>query len=141
LSVLISGIIIEDGTIDFPEGVSQETAEYYPGFVDYLGNHFLAYVFKGIDPTIRQRSYEFVINEASTSPLLGFKFDTTPVSDIYAQLSYICHDEYGPMLFTGAAPEGYQEEFIEKLYSVGLQEYLDEAQRQLDEWLAAKANR
>ena len=42
------------------------------------------------------------------------------------------------MLFTGAAPDGYQDEFIEKLYSVGLQEYLDEAQRQLDEWLASK---
>lgn len=127
-----------DGSIDFPEGITRENAPYNPGFVDYLGNHFLAYVFKGIDPSIRQRSYDYMINQAVSSPLLGFKFDTSPVSDIYAQISYICHDEYGPSLFTGAAPKGYQAEFIEKLNSVGLQEYLQEAQRQLDAWLAAR---
>lgn len=130
-------ILQDDGTVAYPEGVTQENAEFNPGYVDYLGNHFLAYVRSGIDPDIQQRSFDFV-QTATTSPLLGFSFDTGPVSDIYAQLSYICHDEYGPMLFTGAAPDGYQDEFIEKLYSVGLQEYLDEAQRQLDEWLASK---
>lgn len=126
-----------DGTIDYPAGITMENAPYNPGFTDYLGNSFLAYVRKGTNPEIQKESYQIMMN-ATTSPLLGFKFDTAPVSDIYTQLSSICHDEYGPTFFCGAAPDGYQDEFIAKLYSVGLQEFLDEAQRQVDAWLKTK---
>ena len=46
--------------------------------------------------------------------------------------------EYKAQVSCGMADEATMNEFIEKLYANGFQNYIDEAQRQLDEWLAAQ---
>lgn len=128
----------EDGTIGFPEGVTTESSGYYMGGITALvGNGFLAHPWEGSDPETAKLAQE-EMDHATYSPLLGFALDTANVSDIYAQLCSIANTEYGPALFCGSAPDGYYEEFIDKMYAAGLQEYLDEANKQIQAWLAEK---
>ena len=48
-------------------------------------------------------------------------------------------DEYGTALGSGLMdPAEKYDEFLEKLDSAGINAIIEEAQRQLDEWLAAK---
>ena len=44
-------------------------------------------------------------------------------------------DEYGPALYTGSVdPEVYIPMLNEKLYGCGMQDVIDEMQRQIDAW-------
>ena len=73
-----------------------------------------------------------------TSKAFGFAFDATPVtSEVSAVKNTI--DEYGTALGSGLMdPAEKYDEFLEKLDSAGINAIIEEAQRQLDEWLAAK---
>mgnify|MGYP002071524344 CR=1 FL=1 len=75
------------------------------------------------------------MENATYSPLLGFCLDTEALGDIYAGLCTIAHTEYGPALGTGSAPDGYYEEFIEKMYATGLEEYIKQVNEQVQAWL------
>lgn len=69
---------------------------------------------------------------------LVLPFDATPVtSEVSAVKNTI--DEYGTALGSGLMdPAEKYDEFLEKLDSAGINAIIEEAQRQLDEWLAAK---
>ena len=71
------------------------------------------------------------------SPILGFFFNTEPVAAEAAALSNV-FNEYKAQISCGMADQKTIDEFIEKLYDNGFQTYIDEAQRQLDEWLASQ---
>lgn len=127
-----------DGTIGFPEGMTAETCGYYMGNITKLvGNGFLASVREGVDSTAAANGKE-EMDQAAYSPLLGFSIDASDptISDAYTQLVPIANQEYGPALKSGSAPEGYYEEFIDKLYDAGLKEYLDGVNVQIQSWLA-----
>lgn len=126
----------EDGTIGFPEGITAESSGYYLGnMTAIVGNGFLAYPWEGADPNSAAMGKEEMDN-ATYSPLLGFCLDTEALGDIYAGLCTIAHTEYGPALGTGSAPDGYYEEFIDKMYATGLKEYLEKVNEQIQVWLA-----
>ncbi len=125
-----------DGTIGYPEGIDATNSGYYIGMNEIIGNAFLAYPWEGSNPDSAKIGQEIMQN-AKASPLLGFSLDTSPVNDIYAQLTSICNDQYRPALACGSAPAGYQDEFIKALNDAGIKDYIAEAQRQLNEWLAA----
>ncbi|HHV12375.1 MAG TPA: ABC transporter substrate-binding protein [Clostridiales bacterium] len=127
----------DDGTIGFPEGIDASTSGYYINMVQLIGNAFLAHTWEGGDPNDAAKG-KAIMENAEASPILGFSLDTSKVSDIYAQLSALCNDQYRPALVCGSAPADYQEKFIKAMQDAGLEQYLAEAQRQLDEWLAAK---
>lgn len=129
--------VAANGQFQFPEGVTRQTTEYYPNAFNYVGNFFLNKTWVGQDPQLNQIELE-ILQGVKVSPILGFSFNTAPVSDIYAQLSTIANDEYGPALYTGAAPAGWYEEFIAKMKAAGLEQYMAELQNQLDAWLAAQ---
>ena len=125
----------DDGTIGFPEGVTAETAKYnMGGLVALIGNGFLAYTWEGGDPNTSQIAKEEMDN-ARYSPLIGFALDTSTMGDTFAMLSAIANEEYGPGIFSGSAPAGRLDEMINKLKAAGLDEYLAEAQRQVDEFV------
>lgn len=125
----------EDGTIGFPDGVTAENSGYYLGnLTAIVGNGFLAYPWEGADPNSAAMGKEAMEN-ATYSPLLGFCLDTEALGDIYAGLCTIAHTEYGPALGTGSAPDGYYEEFIEKMYATGLEEYIKQVNEQVQAWL------
>lgn len=78
-------------------------------------------------------------NKACTgTPILGFAFDNTPVKDQVAALVNV-RKEYADALTAGAVdPDTELPKFIEKLKANGMEEVLAEANRQLEEWKAAK---
>lgn len=78
-------------------------------------------------------------NELKYSPLLGFSANTEAISSEVAAISNVVN-EYRPMIECGMADEKTYSEFIEKLYGSGMQKYLDEVQRQIDEWLKQQAS-
>lgn len=125
-----------NGQMVLPEGMDASTSPYYPNCFNFVGNTILGNTWAGTDPNLPALE-EAAIKASISSPLLGFVFDTSAVADQYARLGTIAHDEYGPFIFTGAATDAQYEEFIGKLYENGLQAVIDEAQRQIDAWVAA----
>lgn len=125
-----------NGQMVLPDGITADTSPYYPMCYNYTGNTILGNTWAGSAPDLPQQE-EAAIKSSIASPLLGFVFDTSPVADQFARIGTIAHDEYGPFIFTGAATDAQYEEFIDKLYENGLQDIIDEAQRQVDDWVAA----
>lgn len=73
---------------------------------------------------------------AMSSPCLGFMMDIEGWEDQRSVLSS-AYDKYTTDLLSGAAdPETKVKEMLDDLYSQGLQEYIDELQRQIDEFFA-----
>ncbi len=126
----------DDGTIGFPEGVTQENAGYYMGNLTALiGNGFLSLPWEGADPNSREIGKK-EMDSAKYSPLIGFSLDTAALGDTYTALCPIANQEYGPALFCGSAPDGYYEEFIKKMKDAGLDSYLEQVNAQIQAWLA-----
>ena len=128
----------EDGTIGFLEGMTAETDGYFMGGNSKLiGNGFLAYIWEGANPEANKLG-KAEMDHAKYSPLLGFSLDTSDpaIEDVYTMIAPMANQEYGPALFCGSAKDGYYEEFIQKMYDAGLQQYLDGVNAQIQAWLA-----
>ena len=75
---------------------------------------------------------------AIASPALGFRFDSSAILNEGTACSNI-ESEYATALAWGMLdPEEALPKFIEELKSAGMETIQEEAQRQLDEWLASK---
>ncbi len=93
----------------------------------------------GIAPAFDQYDiyYATVEAEAVPSAMGGFKWDSSAFTDQLAQISAI-KDSYYKGFASGTTPiDEVKDEFLEKLYAVGLQDMIDDAQAQLDAYLAA----
>ena len=72
------------------------------------------------------------------SPSFGFDFDLESVSTQVAGFRNVL-DEFGKSLYTGSVdPDEYLPKLQEKLEATGIQEVIDEMQKQIDEWKATK---
>ena len=101
------------------------------------GNNFLAYFKEGQEKTDWEKTKE-INDNAKTSPILGFSFDSTPVQNEIASVSAVLN-EYILSLESGAVdPEKVMPEFLEKMKVAGSDKLIEEAQSQLDKWLASK---
>ena len=119
----------EDGTISI-----SDTALYSPNTVGTFGNQFLAYLTEeeasaGIDNS------NVNPDEWYYSPLYGFSVDMNAVSTVNAQLQNV-YGEFNPTISCGFGTDESYQQYLDKLYASGLQEYIDEIQRQLDDYLA-----
>ena len=82
-----------DGTIGFPEGVTEESSGYYLGnMTSLIGNGFLAYPWEGADPNSAQIARQEMEN-AQYSPLMGFTLDTAALGDVYTAICPIARNE------------------------------------------------
>ncbi|WP_346697569.1 extracellular solute-binding protein [Catenibacillus scindens] len=128
------GIEGEDYTLNEDNGVViTENCTYAPNTNTIFGNVFLGHLTEGEALAGVTRD----IPDQSTlaySPFLGFTVDLEPISNEVAQLSSII-EEYGKQVRCGMADEDTYQEMIDKMYASGLETYLTEIQRQLDEWL------
>ena len=124
-----------DGTIGLPEGVTSENSGYYLGGLDFLfGNTFLAKVWEGNDPNLRQNA-KAAMDSHRVSPLVGFSIDTSQLENEITAISNAV-SEYRYSLECGIFdPADSLKEFREKLKSCGADKYIEEVQRQLDEYL------
>lgn len=72
------------------------------------------------------------------APSLGFDFNLEPVSTQVASFRNVL-DEFGKSLYTGSVdPDQYLPELNKKLEAAGMQDVIDEMQRQINEWKAAR---
>ena len=127
--------VLEDGTADYIEGQDVSSCQYHT--VDFLyGDNFSILPWKGTSPDMRQQQLE-AMNNAETSPYLGFTLDTTSLQNELTATTNVI-EEFKAALENGTVdPETELPKFIEKLNASGAQKIVDEAQRQLDEWIAA----
>lgn len=122
---------------DFKIRLNEDSARDYSVPYWVQGGLFQTYVLENepLDKWIVFKEF----NDASiAAPSFGFDFRLEPVS---AQVSAFRNilDEFGKSLYTGSVdPDRYVPELNKKLKAAGLQEVIDEMQRQLDEWKAAK---
>ena len=128
-------VVQEDGTIDYPEGMTAETVGYHQDYGWAQMNQYNSYVWAGNDPDVWDQ-YQAIRDSATVSKAYGFFFDNTPVLNEIAALNSVS-DEYFFTITSGSVdPETAIAEFNEKLYNAGLQTVMDEKQAQLDAWLA-----
>ena len=84
--------------------------------------------------------YEGYIEDARhaySHPLLGFQFDNSAVSVEEAQIAAVA-GEYGEMYLKGEAGwRAMYDEYLSKLDAAGIEKYVAEVQRQVDEYVAA----
>ncbi len=128
----------EDGTINYPEGVTAESCGYHQDFGWALPNQFISHVWNGNNPNVFG-DYQSIRDNAVKSKAYGFSFNTAPVINEIAAVTSVS-EQYLSAICTGSVdPESAITEFNQKLYEAGLQKIIDEKQTQLDAWLASKA--
>lgn len=134
----------EEGNMTFAGTLNEDPANraYYYWYLAPVGNLTIVNApeaLTGPDGIMLEKMVEY--NEtAVTANHIGFVFDTTPVINEVAACSNVI-SEYQPELIRGQMTseeevEEMVEEMIEKLKANGSDKVLEEAQRQLDEWLA-----
>lgn len=128
-------VVLEDGTIDYPEGITAENVGYHQDYGWALPNQYNSYVWTGNDANVWDQ-YQDVRDNAIKSSAYGLFFDTTPVLNEISALTAVS-DQYATTIASGSVdPETAIAEFNEKLYDAGLQDVIDAKQEQLDAWLA-----
>lgn len=125
--------VMESGHIHFPDGVNAENAEWYHTMNWELPNQYLAHVWEGDPLDLGEKTMEFN-NKAPRSLAMGFVFDNSELTAEYTALTNV-YDEYAPQLLSGfVEPVEGSRIFVEELKKAGLDKYIAEKQRQLDEW-------
>ncbi len=84
---------------------------------------------------MRERQLE-AMNNSEISPYLGFALDTTTVQNEITAVSNVIAEYKFALEYGTIDPSTELPKFIERLNESGAQKIIDEAQRQLDEWLA-----
>lgn len=125
-----------DGFITYAEGVDATNSGWGLTTSFLFGNQLLAKVWEGNEADIREKTKE-LNDSAEVSPLLGFSFDNSSVTNELASLTNVI-SQYRPALQSGVATEENLDAFITALKDAGLDSYVNEMQTQLDAFLADK---
>ncbi len=122
---------IADNTIEI-----SADSKYNPGTDWEFANSFNGFLRKG-DPADKMEKLKVASKEAVTSPLMGFIFDSKPVNSETAQITAV-YEELGVGLTNGSLDfDTYYPKFIDKLKKAGIDKYIAEMQKQVNEWKAA----
>ncbi len=126
-----------DGTISFPEGVTQDNSGYYTFTYWFYGNAFIRKVWEGTDPQLLSQR-EQVLKDAPKSQLMDFSFDSTDYSMETTALTNVIN-QYRPGIESGSVdPETEIPKFLEALEGAGGDKFLAGYQEQLDAYYAGK---
>ena len=123
----------ENGIVDFPEGVNFATVTYYNPLGLY-GDKRKIYVQGSVNAVEERLAYteEAEENEVRFS---GFVYSTVQVEKELDQVAEVI-TKYVPVLESGSVDlEKYYPEFLEELERAGVNEIIEDKQRQLDEFL------
>lgn len=122
---------LEDGTIDF----IMEARDLYIPWRNGMGNITLLPPTKAEGPDFWD-TFKAYYAAADSIPILGFAFDNTSVANEMAALSNV-YAQYSLALSSGAVDvDTVLPEFLQRLEDAGMQKYLDEANAQLQVFLA-----
>lgn len=101
------------------------------------GGLFNTYVLD-TEPIYKWAEFKDFNDASKLAPTFGFDFNTEPVSTQLAGFRSVL-DEFGGSLYTGSVdPEEVLPKLKAKLEATGIQDVIDEMQRQVDEWQASK---
>lgn len=110
------------------EGSERYSVSYY-----VQGGLFSTWVLE-TDPLDKWDTFVTYNDNSVEAPTFGFDFDASAVQTQISNFRIIL-DEYGPALYTGSVdPDVYVPRLIEKLEENGIQDVIDEMQRQIDSW-------
>ena len=127
-------VVTEDGHYAYPEG-SDGQVGYHPNIAWLMPNEFITGVWAGTDLDIWEKTRAFN-SEAAVSKALGFMFDNSEFMTEYTALSNIYQEYRDQIEFGMLDPDVAVPEMLEKMKKAGLEEYMNEKQRQLDAWAA-----
>lgn len=130
-------VLCEDGTIDYPEGITAESVGYRNTLPWTLPNQLLSYVWKGNDPDVWVETDEFN-RIAAVSEAIDFTFDPSDLQTENAALNAIV-SRYAYGLETGQLdPAVYLGQMLSEMTAMGADSVVTEVQRQYDEYLERK---
>lgn len=130
--------VLDDGTVDFADGVDGTTSGYNHDMSWLFPNQFLTYPWTGNSPDLWNQMREFNSN-AKKTVALGFSFDVSELSTEMTSVQNL-YEEYRKSLEYGIVdPATGLPELIEKMEAAGLPKIIEAKQTQLDAWMAAKA--
>lgn len=125
--------VTDDGHITFADGIDAQNSEYFNNVNWLMPNQFIAHIWDGNDLKIWDKM-EVFNNNAITSKALGFAFDNSSVATEYTALTNV-YNEYGKILIFGFMdPAVGIPDMVAKLKASGLDKYMAEKQKALDEW-------
>lgn len=128
--------VLPDGSITYPEGVSEETVGYINDAAWVFPNQYLSHPSMGMDLTIWQELKDFNLS-ATPVKTLDFAFNSTSVQSANEALNTIAA-KYSYGLATGQLdPDIYLDQMLCEMESVGVQDVCTELQRQYDLWRGA----
>ena len=123
---------VEEGSVvKIPDGVKDTYTTYEWAWP----NLNILPVFEGKDPAVRQELEEFN-DSAARATSLGFVLDTSTIMNEITACNNVKQKYETPLQWGALDPEEAIPEFIEDLEAAGLRTIHEEAQRQLDEYLA-----
>lgn len=124
--------VVNNGVASYPEGKDASTCGYHTD--DFrIGNQYLILPWQGQDADFRQKAEESYL-AAETSVYLGLAVDTSEFDTLVATLSNI-KTEYFAQLVNGMYTESMYNEFIEKIKTAGVDDYIALYQSAVDEFL------
>ena len=125
------------------EKIGDKTIKYTDKHADYdiaafaFGNLFINYVLEG-EPETKWDEFQAFNDESIASVALGFKFDTSNVTNELAAITNVL-EEFKYALFSGSVDvDEYLNKMNTKLKEQGLDKVMEEMQTQIDEWKAEK---
>lgn len=97
------------------------------------GGLFNTYVLAN-EPLDKWATFKEFNDNSQNAPSFGFDFDLDPVTTQVAGFRNVL-DEFGKSLYTGSVdPDEYLPKLQEKLKATGIDEVIEEMQKQIDEW-------
>lgn len=122
---------------DFKVKLIEEKKKDYAVPYWVQGGLFNTYVLDN-EPIDKWAEFKEFNDASQEAPSFGFDFDLEPVSTQIAGFRNVL-DEFGKSLYTGSVdPDEYVPQLLKKLEATGVQDVIDEMQKQIDEWKASK---
>ncbi|MBS6196411.1 MAG: ABC transporter substrate-binding protein [Clostridiales bacterium] len=113
--------------------IDPEAGSDYSVFYWVQGGLFNTYVPEN-EPLDKWNTFQEFNDASEAVPSFGFDFDLEPVSAQAADFRNVL-DEFGKALYTGSVdPDKYLPKLEKKLKEAGIQDVIDEMQRQIDDW-------
>jgi putative aldouronate transport system substrate-binding protein len=128
---------VSDNVIKYPDGMDASNSTYNLNMNWLMGDITLDYLWENDDKDLYDQ-YKKFNDSADRSAALGFSFDSTSVKNEVAAYNNVIK-QYTGAIFTGSVdPETTVPKFVQALKTAGMDKVIQEKQRQLDAFIAAK---
>ncbi|MBR6425352.1 MAG: ABC transporter substrate-binding protein [Oscillospiraceae bacterium] len=128
----VDWVLQDDGQATYPEGADITALYHSPDY--QCANQMLIAPWVGSGADFREIA-QAENATAPVSPYMGFLINTGDLQTYIASISAVT-DEFNARLNSGYYTDELQEEFLAKLQTAGVDEYIQICQGQLDAWLA-----